>query len=271
MCGLTGVIFGQQKRSKEDYQEIKQIFTSLFLFSEQRGHHASGLATLNIDGEIQLFKAPEAPSNLINYKDFDKVLNSVSNKTTLLIGHSRWKTVGSELNNRNNQPIVAGSILGTHNGTIHNATFLFRKYNLKRFAEVDSEILFRMADASTQGGAVNVNSFKDHLSDCEGSLSCVFASSKNPECVYLFKGDKPLSLYYSPRLHVLIYSSNEKYILDSIEESEHWVPIEMKEKTMYQTCYNDFMYIISDSFTYGQVQPKPIQTKANRYSSFIEI
>ena len=31
-------------------------------------------------------------------------------------------------------------ILGTHNGTIYNANYLFRRFKLQRFAEVDSEL-----------------------------------------------------------------------------------------------------------------------------------
>lgn len=36
-------------------------------------------------------------------------------------------------------------LIGAHNGTIYNADYLFRCFKLRRFAEVDSEILFRLA------------------------------------------------------------------------------------------------------------------------------
>lgn len=255
MCGLTGVIFGQKKRTKKDYKEIKQIFTSMFIFSEQRGHHASGLATLDTEGKTTLYKIPLPPTRMTTVSGFNRVLDTLSNKTTLLIGHSRWKTVGTEFNNNNNQPLISGNILGTHNGTIQNASKLFKQYQFKRLAEVDSEILFRMADASLQDGVINTQTYKNYLSECQGNLSCVFASKTDPECVYLFKGDKPLFLYYNARLQVIIYSSNEKYILDSIEDSEGWVPLKMGEKRMYQTCFSDFKNVISDTFTYQQNKP----------------
>ena len=265
MCGLTGVIFGQKKRTKKDFKEIKQIFTSMFIFSEQRGHHASGVATLDLDGNINLYKIPLPPTRTVEVSGFNKVLDTVTNKTTLMIGHSRWKTVGTEYNNYNNQPIVSGSILGTHNGTIRNATSLFRLYQFKRLAEVDSEILFRMADASLQEGYLNTNTYKRFLSDCEGNLSFVLSSKSDPTCVYLFKGDKPLYLYYNPRLQVIIYSSSDKYIQDSIYDSNGWVPLRMKENTMYQTCFDDFKNIVSDTFTYHQ--NKPLLTMVDKSKS----
>jgi glucosamine 6-phosphate synthetase-like amidotransferase/phosphosugar isomerase protein len=255
MCGLTGIIFGKHSRSCDDYEELKEIFTSMFILSEQRGRHASGLATLDTTGKTHLYKLPVPPTRMVNLAGFNKILSTVNNKTTLLIGHSRWKTVGSEYNNNNNQPIISGSILGTHNGTISNATALFARYQLKRLAEVDSEVLFRMADASLQEGTLNTVTYKNYLAECQGDLSCVFASKADPKCVYLFKGSKPLFLYYNPRLQVIIYSSNDAYIDASIVDSDGWFPLKMPENRMYQTCFDDFKNVVSDSFTFVRNQP----------------
>ena len=50
------------------------------------------------------------------------------------------RTRGDERVNRNNHPIRAGDVIGTHNGTIYNADYLFRRFKLRRFAEVDDII-----------------------------------------------------------------------------------------------------------------------------------
>lgn len=261
MCGLTGVIFGKKTRTQDDYEEIKEIFTTLFILSEQRGHHASGLSTLSVEGKTHLYKLPVPPTRMASLSGFKKTLDHVGDRTTLLIGHSRWKTVGSEYNNNNNQPIISGSILGTHNGTIINANTLFAHYRLKRIAEVDSELLFRMADASLQNGVLNTVAYKKYLAECRGDLSCVFASKADPKCVYLFKGSRPLFLYYNPRLQVIIYSSSESYIEASIVESDGWVSLRMPENTMYQTCYDDFNQVVSDSFTFQRNSPIDVYLK----------
>jgi hypothetical protein len=40
--------------------------------------------------------------------------------------------LGNKLNNRNNHPIRAGIVIGTHNGTIYNTDHLFRRLGLPR-------------------------------------------------------------------------------------------------------------------------------------------
>ncbi len=75
-------------------------------------------------------------------------MDEVDNHTTILMGHTRWRTRGSEANSRNNHPIRAGIIIGTHNGTIYNADYLFRRLGLPRYAEVDSELLSGWPTAS---------------------------------------------------------------------------------------------------------------------------
>lgn len=58
---------------------------------------------------------------LVYEKPFQELLGQVDNETTILMGHTRWRTRGNEFNNRNNHPIRAGIVIGTHNGTIYNA------------------------------------------------------------------------------------------------------------------------------------------------------
>ena len=58
-------------------------------------------------------------------------------RAALLLGHTRWRTRGDERVNSNNHPIRAGEVIGTHNGTIYNADYLFRRWKMRRFAEVD--------------------------------------------------------------------------------------------------------------------------------------
>ena len=258
MCGLTGIIFGKSSRTKEDYEELCDIFTDAFLFSEERGYHASGIVTLSVDGNHRLYKLPMPPSKMVELDGYNKILKSVNNKTTILMGHSRWKTVGSEFNNVNNQPIIAGPIIGTHNGTIRNHNFLFRDFQFKRFAEVDSEILFRMAEASLSDGVIQTSTFQNYISHCCGSLSCVYVSKTDPQSVYLFHGDKPLFLFYNKRLQVLIYSSSDKYIRDSIRGSDGWELIYFPENKMYQTNYSDFSNIVSETFFYNRETLKSV-------------
>lgn len=255
MCGLTGVIFGSKRRSSKELETIKDIFTTMFIFSEERGHHASGIATLDTKGRSQLYKLPVAPSRMVSLNKYNEILNSINDKTTILMGHSRWKTVGSEFNNCNNQPIVAGPIIGEHNGTISNHNSLFKTFQFRRFAEVDSEILFRMAEASLQDGVVQTSTFNNYISHCQGSLSCVYVSKTDPNSVYLFHGDKPLYLFYNPEMQILIYSSGKQYIEEALDGDDGWLSINFPENKMYQTSFKDFKNIVSEPFFYHRIIP----------------
>ncbi len=156
MCAQLGVIFGTARRGRGDQEHrdklLGWLFTYLLLLSEKRGPHATGVALLKSNGEHVLFKRPLKASDFIKDKRFREVLNSIDACTTLLMGHTRWQTVGDASNNENNHPIRAGQVIGTHNGTIFNADELFDLLGLPRRAEVDSELIFRIADATLDDG-----------------------------------------------------------------------------------------------------------------------
>jgi hypothetical protein len=61
-------------------------------------------------------------------------------------------------------PLRSGDCLGTHNGTVVNADALFRRFRLRRYAEVDSEIIFRLASRMTgEDGRIALDRFIEKL------------------------------------------------------------------------------------------------------------
>jgi glucosamine 6-phosphate synthetase-like amidotransferase/phosphosugar isomerase protein len=197
MCGLAGVILGKKRRRVEEREHLAWLFTRLLVLSESRGPHATGMAWLNRDGEHRLFKRPVSAGQFVTDKAFHEVLAGIDNRTTVLLGHTRWRTRGDERVNRNNHPIRAGDVIGTHNGTIYNADYLFRRFKLRRFAEVDSELLFRLAARAARSGRMDVEWFKERLRRCRGQMTAVLASRLDPETILVLKGNKPLELYAS--------------------------------------------------------------------------
>jgi len=118
MCGQVGIIFGRKRRRPDERDYLREVFIRMLLHSEERGPHASGLAWLKTDGSHRIFKRPMRAHELVYEKAFQELLGQVDNETTILMGHTRWRTRGNEFNNRNNHPIRAGIVIGTHNGTI---------------------------------------------------------------------------------------------------------------------------------------------------------
>ncbi len=119
MCGQVGIVFGRKRRGSAEQDYLCEVFLRLLLHSEARGPHASGLAWLKTDGTHRIVKQPLAARELIYEDAFLDALAEVDVHTTVLMGHTRWRTRGDEANNANNHPIRAGGVIGTHNGTLY--------------------------------------------------------------------------------------------------------------------------------------------------------
>jgi glucosamine 6-phosphate synthetase-like amidotransferase/phosphosugar isomerase protein len=222
MCGLAGVIFGKKRRSAEERDHLAWLFSRLLLLSEERGPHATGAAWLDADGGHRLFKRPVTAERFVTDKAFSELLASMDNRATLLLGHTRWRTRGDEQVNSNNHPIRAGEVIGTHNGTIYNADYLFRRWKMRRFAEVDSEILFRLAANAARDGAMDIERFKARLRRCRGQITAVIACRTDPETVIVLKGNRPLELRWHPRRKAVLYASDPAYLDAVLAEEKGW-------------------------------------------------
>jgi len=215
VCGLTGVILGRKRRQQNELLTIRTLFTGLLLLNQKRGHHATGVAVIRRNGRVSLFKRPVAASSLIQTENYWHTLQ-LDNAVTVILGHTRYKTQGSERNNANNHPLLVGrgAVCGTHNGVVTNADQLFRELGLPRAAEVDSEILFRMVDR-----AKDDEEFKSLLARCEGHISAAWVRRAEPGKLQLLKGDMPLEAAYAPKLRAVFYSS-EAWMLRSVLNHE---------------------------------------------------
>lgn len=216
MCAQVGVIFGTKRRRPDDQEHLSKLFgwlfTYLLLLSERYGPHATGAATLKSDGEYALFKRPLKASQFIRDQGFKDVVFGIDAQTTLLMGHTRWQTRGDASNNMNNHPIRAGDVIGTHNGTILNADYLFNHLGLERHAEVDSELIFRLADATLDQGRLDATAIRARLALCLGQISAVLASRQDPKTVMVIKGNKPLEIRYHKGHKAIIYASDAVYL-----------------------------------------------------------
>ena len=107
MCGLAGLILGEKRRRTDEREQLAWLFSVLLVMSERRGPHATGIAWLNREGEHGLFKRPLPARRFVRDKAFAEILAEIDNRTTLLLGHTRWRTRGDERVNENNHPIRA--------------------------------------------------------------------------------------------------------------------------------------------------------------------
>jgi len=128
MCGIFGFITSEGRGP-----EIARL-RRIALVTQSRGDHAFGLAWLDEDGRLQTFKRPGPTKACLD--ELDRCRRAV-----VVVGHCRFATHGSPLDNRNNHPHAAGAGLFVHNGVIHNHQQLIRRYGLDQQSQCDSEVL----------------------------------------------------------------------------------------------------------------------------------
>jgi len=252
MCAQLGLILGTKRRTPEEQEFTNKLFdwlfTYLMLLSERRGPHATGTALFKSNGEHLLFKRPQKASEFVKNNAFKEVLRSVDRQTTLLMGHTRYQTVGDASNNLNNHPIRAGEVVGTANGTILNADSLFDHLQLPRCAEVDSELIFRIADATLDNGCLDPMAIKAQLALFRGQISAVLASRQDPKTVMIIKGNKPLELRYHPRHRTIIYASNAAYLDVVLAGDEGWQTIPTVPMSLMMFHCDDLLEFYNEPF-----------------------
>jgi glucosamine 6-phosphate synthetase-like amidotransferase/phosphosugar isomerase protein len=175
------------------------------------------------------------------------------------MGHTRLPTRGSVLDNRNNHPIRAGMIIGTHNGTIYNADWLFKKLRLPRYTEVDSELIFRLADRCAVDGGIELSRFKKSLARCRGQISAVLASRLDPGVVTVLKGNKPLSLAYCAKKRVILYASQAEFITCALNVTCDWSELEIPPMTAVTIRCLDLKKTWTESFSFKRQKKKIIK------------
>lgn len=253
MCGQVGIIFGRKHRSKSELDHFKRVFAHLLLLSERRGPHATGVAWIKHGGGHSILKRPGKAMDFVSDTAFPDFLAGVDSNVTWLAGHTRWQTRGDASNNRNNHPIRAGEVIGTHNGTITNARYLFAHFGLPRQTEVDSELIFRLADATLADGRIDVREFTAHLALCKGQISAVMASLLNPREMVVIKGNKPLELLYDRDRQIVIYSSDAGDLDTALAGDRGWKPIDLKPMTIATFSSHNLQAVKRKPFKLGNV------------------
>ena len=241
MCGQTGLIVGSRRRSPAEIAILKTVFAGLLMASEARGRHASGLAVVDCEGRMRLFKRPMPAERLVAQPGCAAALGAFegqgpgrrAGRTTLVFGHARHRTRGCEENNANNHPLRAGDWIGTANGTIYNAASLFRRLRLHRHAEVDSELVLRLAEKFSDGeGALDAARFTEALRPVRGQLSAVFASLQAPEATWVLHGNRPLVLRAHRRYRVIAYASEARFLDAVLGDLSGWRPFALPPMTL---------------------------------------
>lgn len=194
MCGITG--FSGTKNS--DLMKIKFL---MYMNSIERGKDATGVYT----PKSGIIKDNVKAEVFINNKNHtNKIIND-----HVLIGHVRAKTVGANLV-ANAHPFQYGSIVGCHNGTLHNHLDLFwdnQLSNIKDY-DVDSQVLI---------SCINEN-FKNNdgdlkiLSEYEGAAALLFYNEETKILHAWHDKERPLFYGYLNATEMYISSIRDSLV-----------------------------------------------------------
>lgn len=265
MCGIMGI---WKFKNFTNNNKTKNLVKKLLLNIESRGRDATGLSLVNTNENT--FKVIK---NNVNATEFIKDLDKINFKDyNLILGHTRFKTQGTEENNKNNHPHfnkLENNCL-IHNGVLYNYDEVKNKYHLELSGECDSEIILSL-----------FNKFKGKIGKTLKKLSGNFAIGLySHKKLYLYKDNNPLNIIYDKKQKMFLFSSHEDifkelYNLENEKTEFHFFKNNAtSEDIYYKSLDNENLMVIdfktnnigltstpTKSYTYVQDDYKPLEKK----------
>ena len=203
MCGIAGFVTGGKSP-----KTVQKLYKDILTLSVKRGRDATGIAATMSNGKIKVSKDP-VPSPIFVRDAAYKVI--MDKNPRAVIGHVRAATKGSPFVNKNNHPILAGNIVGVHNGGIHNDDYLTKHYNLTRRALVDSEVIFALLN---KVDVLDKESIQRALSVLDGNYALAFQHAEQPDKIWLVRGPgRPLVIVRDKKLNTVWFVSESDFII----------------------------------------------------------
>ena len=226
MCGIHGLVVGPY--SDVSLETLRQAMDLQFKLSDSRGKEASGWAIRNAE-KMTVHRQPIRGSKLVrspeHLKSFSEAMGSNGNGASktlqaplAMIGHSRLVTNGSQLIDRNNQPIARDGIVAVHNGIIVNDQALWEELPAYQpNGDVDTEVLACLIHRFKQETGSVVQAVQEAYRRIEGSASVAVLLEDSHQ---LILATNTGSLYLGrPRNGGGLVFASERYILDQLMKS----------------------------------------------------
>lgn len=267
MCGIGGIMMYPKQRTPQQLEFIRELASELAIENQARGSHATGIATLSENG-YDVLKHNIRAEELTAYDAWTDFLEkNITNKTYSILLHTRFATKGEPSNNDNNHPIVTATAIGVHNGMIYNDDKLFRSEGLYRQAQVDSEIIFRLADKELGNDRENTKNIAEKIN---GIFAVAYAKKTQPNILNYFRNSNPTTFAYIPELNITVFASIESYVANAIKtvnKSSYYFQgysIETDNIKKFTPKYDTIMqFDMLENTPIQQLEQKPLSFKDN--------
>ena len=182
MCGIVGYV-----GMREAYPILIKGLHRL----EYRGYDSAGVALINAEGKLNVYKAKGKVS------DLETVAKDKDCAGTVGIAHTRWATHG-EPSVRNAHPHVSqsGNLVIVHNGIIENFAVLRKQLAKKGFtfqSDTDTEVLVQLIEyAEQQHKKGLVNAVRHALRKVIGAYAIAVIDRNNPNQIVAARKGSPL-------------------------------------------------------------------------------
>ncbi|MBD5231854.1 MAG: glutamine--fructose-6-phosphate transaminase (isomerizing) [Bacteroidales bacterium] len=182
MCGIVGYI-GNGSVYNVLINGLKRL--------EYRGYDSAGIALVDPDGDLRIYKAKGKVSNLEDFCS-DKNLNAVAG-----IAHTRWATHG-EPSDHNAHPHFSedGKLAIVHNGTIENYQLLkdaLSQHGCKFRTETDTEVLVQLIEyIRTTNNCSLIDAVREALNQVVGAYAMAVVEKGNPDTIIAARKSSPL-------------------------------------------------------------------------------
>lgn len=203
MCCLFGILdYGHTLTPKQRTKVLSILATA----SEARGKDATGIA-YNTHNALAIYKRPKA-AHRMNFR--------LPTDASVIMGHTRMTTQGSERHNQNNHPFSGrvGECLFAlaHNGVLYNDSNLQEEYKLpKTKIETDSYVSVQLLE---RFGKLTFDTLAKTAEQLLGTFTLTLLDNENN--MYFVKGNNPLCLYYWSERNLYLYASTEEILKDAI-------------------------------------------------------
>jgi glucosamine--fructose-6-phosphate aminotransferase (isomerizing) len=231
MCGIFGIALSKGANIKPE--TLRSLLVNLYVLSESRGKESAGLHVYLPDAALAwTLKGAKSASDLLSTKGYEDVLTSVlvrvysevspgqTVQPLIVIAHSRLVTNGSAALDRNNQPVRSGAVTMVHNGIVVNVEQLWQANpDLKRTAEVDTEVMASLLDRSLQLGEFDpVIATRSVFSQIKGAASVAWSHHAAP-VLTLATNTGDLYSAALPGDEGLVFASERYILVNSLERA----------------------------------------------------